>query len=131
MFDLKFYEYADNISAAWIWTRIKRVGTSRRSMFQEELGYIEGGSDSLVKALVNAIQVRGGRIALSAPATRIETCDGRVTGVTVGAETHAAAAVISTVPTPFVSRRSPIYRVTYEIVTMGSAISASSAWCSA
>ena len=86
MFDLKFYEYADNISAAWIWTRIKRVGTSRRSMFQEELGYIEGGSEPLVKALVNAIQVRGGRIALSAPATRIEVCDGRVTGVTVGAE---------------------------------------------
>ena len=27
LFELKFYEYADNISAAWIWTRIKRVGT--------------------------------------------------------------------------------------------------------
>ena len=35
LFALKFFEYADNISAAWIWTRIKRVGTSRRSMFQE------------------------------------------------------------------------------------------------
>ena len=28
------------------------VGTSRRSMFQEELGYIEGGSETLVNALV-------------------------------------------------------------------------------
>ena len=26
LFDLKFYEYADNVSAAWIWTRIKRIG---------------------------------------------------------------------------------------------------------
>ena len=33
LFDLKFYEFADNISAAWLWTRIKRVGTSRKSLF--------------------------------------------------------------------------------------------------
>ena len=52
---LKFYQYADDISAAWIWTRIKRLGTSRRSMFQEELGYIEGGSETLIHALVAAI----------------------------------------------------------------------------
>ena len=54
LFELKFFEYADNISAAWIWTRIKRVGTSRRSLLQEELGYIEGGSETLVHALVRA-----------------------------------------------------------------------------
>ena len=48
LFDLKFYEYADNVSASWIWTRIRRVGRSRRSLLQEELGYIEGGSETLV-----------------------------------------------------------------------------------
>ena len=48
LFDLKFYELADNISAAWIWTRIKRVGASRRSLMQEELGYIDGGSKKLL-----------------------------------------------------------------------------------
>src|SRR3546814_1937592 len=36
LFDLKFFEYADTVSAAWIWTRIKRVGTSRRSLMQEQ-----------------------------------------------------------------------------------------------
>src|SRR6516164_5119420 len=35
LLELKFFEYADNISAAWIGTRIKRVGTSRSSIFQE------------------------------------------------------------------------------------------------
>ncbi len=34
LFDLKFYEYADNISAAWIWTRIRRIGRSRKSIFR-------------------------------------------------------------------------------------------------
>src|SRR6516225_9024569 len=67
LFDLKFYEYADNIAAAWIWTRIKCLGTSRRSMFQEELGYIEDGSETLVKTLVREIKANGGRIVLSAP----------------------------------------------------------------
>ena len=43
LFALKFFHYKDNLSAAWIWSRIKRVGLSRKSMMQEELGYLEGG----------------------------------------------------------------------------------------
>ena len=49
---LKFYQYADNVSAAWIATRIRRIGNSRKSLLQEELGYLEGGSQTLVDALV-------------------------------------------------------------------------------
>jgi protoporphyrinogen oxidase len=107
LFDLKFYEYADNISAAWIWTRIKRLGTSRRSMFQEELGYIEGGSETLVKALVGEIKANGGRIVLSAPVSKIACRDSHVIGVQVGENTYPAEAVVATVPTPFVSRLVP------------------------
>jgi protoporphyrinogen oxidase len=44
LFELKFYEHADNISAAWIWMRMRRAWSSRKSLLQEELGYIEGGS---------------------------------------------------------------------------------------
>ena len=102
LFDLKFYEYADNISAAWIWTRIKRVGRSRRSLLQEELGYIEGGSETLVKALVSAIEKLGGRIHLAAPVEEIVSAGGRVQGVRSKGVEHAADAVICTVPTPFV-----------------------------
>ena len=107
LFRLKFFEYAENISAAWIWTRIKRVGTSRRSMFQEELGYIEGGSETLVRALTRAIEAQGGALRLNAPVTRVETAGDRVTGVTASDEFFAADAVISTVPTPLVGRIVP------------------------
>ena len=58
LFDFKFYEFADNISAAWMWTRMRRVGRSRKSMMQEELGYIEGGSKTLVDALVTGFRPR-------------------------------------------------------------------------
>lgn len=107
LFKLKFFEYADNISAAWIWTRIKRVGTSRRSLFQEELGYIDGGSETLVHALMGAIAQLGGVVRLKAPVTRITATGGAVTGVLVGDEQIAADAVISTVPTPLVPRLLP------------------------
>jgi protoporphyrinogen oxidase len=107
LFRLKFCEYADNISAAWMWTRIKRLGTSRRSVFQEELGYIDGGSETLVHALNDAIRRRGGEVRLATPASRVAIADGRVTGVVAGDETFAADAVISTVPTPLVPRLAP------------------------
>jgi protoporphyrinogen oxidase len=107
LFRLKFFEYADNISAAWIGTRIRRVGTSRRSMLQEELGYLEGGSDTLVQALVQSIRRQGGTIRLGTPARRIEIARNAVAGVTTPEETLRADAVISTVPTPLVSALVP------------------------
>jgi protoporphyrinogen oxidase len=102
LMDLKFYEMAEDISASWIATRIRRVGTSRRSLFQEELGYIDGGSQTLVDSLVRAFTKMGGRLHLSTPARRVTVEVGRVTGVEVADRAFAADAVISTVPTPFV-----------------------------
>src|SRR5208282_4532702 len=80
LFRLKFYELADNISAAWIWTRIKRVGSSRRSLMQEELGYIEGGTETLVAAMVAAIKTTGGEIRLGAKVEEVTITAGRVSG---------------------------------------------------
>lgn len=107
LFDRKFYEYADNVSAAWIWTRVKRIGRSRKSMFQEELGYIEGGSQTLVDCLVARIEEMGGKVRTSAPVNEIVSQDGQVTGVRVGEEFITADAVICTVPTPLVSAMVP------------------------
>lgn len=107
LFHLKFYELADNISAAWIWTRIKRVGSSRRSLMQEELGYIDGGTETLVDALVGAIKAAGGDIRLGTKVEQVTTCGGRVTGVVVDGAQEAYDAVVSTIPMPFVSRLVP------------------------
>ena len=103
LLDLKFHEYADNISAAWVWTRIRRIGRSRRSLLQEELGYIEGGSETLVKALVSSLESLGARLLLNQRVEKILTEQGRVRGVKANGVEHEAEAVISTMPTPFVS----------------------------
>ncbi|SIQ10338.1 UDP-galactopyranose mutase [Rhizobium sp. RU35A] len=107
LMELKFYELADDISASWIATRVRRIGNSRRSIFQEELGYIEGGSQTLVDALVKAFTDKGGRLHLSMPAQKVVTENGRVTGVQAGERFFPADAVISTVPTPYISTLVP------------------------
>jgi protoporphyrinogen oxidase len=104
LLELKFYQHAETISAAWIWQRMKRVAQSRRSLFQEEMGYIEGGSEALVLALVHAIERHGGVIHLSAPARRILTHGEAVAGVeTADGRQFSANQVISTVAMPLVA----------------------------
>jgi protoporphyrinogen oxidase len=107
LFELKFFEHADTVSAAWIWTRIKRVGTSRKSLMQEQLGYIDGGSETLVRALVEAIERREGEIRLGTPVREVVVVDGRVTGIRTDAGVDPVDAAISTMPTPYVSRLVP------------------------
>jgi protoporphyrinogen oxidase len=107
LFKHKFYEFRENISAAWIWTRVRRIGRSRKSMMQEELGYLEGGTETLVHALVAAIEGRGGRILLGQAAQQVLTEAGSVSGVATAAGVLTAERVICTVPTPYVSRLVP------------------------
>jgi protoporphyrinogen oxidase len=102
LFQLNFFEYSDQISAAWIWTRIKRIGTSRRSLRQEVLGYIEGGSETLVRRLVERIEAAGGRIRLGTPIDRIAVEQASVRGVVPrGGGLEPFDAVISTVAIPY------------------------------
>jgi protoporphyrinogen oxidase len=105
--ELKFYEYADQVSASWIATRIKRIGNSRKSIFQERLGYVDGGSETLVEAVADDIRRKGGRIHLKTLAERVVVDGGRVTAVLAGGRQYPADAVICTVPTPLVNNLVP------------------------
>lgn len=107
LLELKFYEYANDISAAWIATRVKRIGNSRKSMMQETLGYIDGGTQTLVDGLMDGIKAMGGEIHLGAPVAEVTSEAGGVTGLRVGDVHHSFDHVISTVPTPLVRRMVP------------------------
>ena len=75
--------------------------------FQEELGYLEGGTITLIDALVEQITKHQGVVHLGRPAQRITVEEGRVTGVQT-AESHVPAdAVICTVPTPLIGALVP------------------------
>lgn len=107
LFHLKFYEYKDKLSAAWLGTRIKRVALSRKNLFQESLGYIEGGSETLLKKMQEFILARGGRIHLSAGIDRVNAPDGKVESITVRGETIPVDRVVSTAPIQYVPRLVP------------------------
>ncbi|HLQ19944.1 MAG TPA: NAD(P)/FAD-dependent oxidoreductase [Tabrizicola sp.] len=107
LFDYKFYDEAQSLSAAWIWSRVRRIGRSRYNLFREKLGYLDGGSATLLGALKADIQARGGEFRLSTPVSRVEMAAGRVKGVTAGGVTEGYDRVISTVPLPYVPRLMP------------------------
>jgi len=95
----KFSEHAPEISAAWIWARMVRLSRSRQSMWREELGYIEGGSQWVLEGLGRDLEKRGGQVRLKTPVEQILIEGGRVTGVRIAGETLPADIVISTVTT--------------------------------
>ena len=107
LFDYKFYEYTDNLSAAWIWSRIRRIGRSRYNLFKEKLGYLEGGSETLLQAMRSDIEKHGGKILLSSPVKKVHISNGAVTGVEVDGQVEQYDRVISTVPLPYIPRILP------------------------
>ncbi|MEL7940539.1 MULTISPECIES: NAD(P)/FAD-dependent oxidoreductase [Pseudomonas] len=107
LFDYKFYDYSDNLSAAWIWSRIRRIGRSRYNLFKEKLGYLEGGSETLLHGLRDYIQQHGGEFRLGTPASKVVIENGKVSGVEAGGELHTFDKVVSTIPLPYVPRLMP------------------------
>lgn len=107
LFELKFHRYTGNLSAAWIWSRMRRVGVSRRSIFQEQMGYLEGGSATLLNGLVRAIEGQGGTLRLRDAACEIVIENGVAIGVRGDTRFHSYDKVVSTVPMPYVSALVP------------------------
>ena len=107
LFDYKFYDYSNNLSAAWIWSRIRRIGRSRYNIFREKLGYLEGGSDTLLHAMRDAIVAGGGDLRLSTPVQKVVMEGGVVKGIESNGEVIAFDKVISTIPLPYVPRLMP------------------------
>jgi protoporphyrinogen oxidase len=103
----KFAEETDRISAAWIWSRIHRLASSRSRLFQEWLGFLDGGSDTFIDALVGAIAAKGGRIHCRSPVEKLYLEGSRVVGARVSGGDHAADALVSTIPLSFLLRIAP------------------------
>jgi protoporphyrinogen oxidase len=113
LFHYKFYELENELSAAWLGTRIQRVALSRKSLFQESLGYIDGGSELLLDAVAKRFLAAGGRIELGAEVQQvvIDRHSQRVTGVQVKehgqSQVRPVDAVVSTIPLPYLVQIAP------------------------
>jgi protoporphyrinogen oxidase len=105
LFHYKFYELQDQLSAAWLGTRIKRVALSRRSLFTEEMGYLVGGSEVLLDAVDDRLRSLGGEVRLRAAVEEVCIEPGpsgsHVAGVQVDGQRLPFDQVISTIPLPY------------------------------
>jgi protoporphyrinogen oxidase len=77
----KFGSYADEISAVWIWNKLKLRGSSRGKGQEERLGYLEGGFGQALEAWEADLRARGARIRLGLPVQAIRTVEGRASGI--------------------------------------------------
>jgi protoporphyrinogen oxidase len=74
---------------------------------KEESGHIIGGYASLLKAMADQIQARGGRIHLQTPVREIIIQDGQARGIQVGDQFMPFDVVAATVQTPIFKRLIP------------------------
>lgn len=112
-FELKFFEYAPELSASWIGTRIKRIALSRRSLMHESLGYLRGGSDTVLAAMARDLQARGGNLLLRHAVDEVVCVDGGVHGIRSNGETVGYDGVATTAPIQYVPRMVPALPVDF------------------
>ena len=104
----KFFQYTDVVSATWLATRIQRIGRSRASLMKEKLGHIAGGTQTLVDALVQGIEAHGGQVTCGSPVLSVTTAEAGLKKIeTAEGRIVYAHQVISTVPTPIVTKMIP------------------------
>lgn len=96
----KFGEEADNVSAAWLWSKLVDRGGSRDSGGRELLGYLRGGLGRLFDVLVERLEAAGHRIHLSEPVLALESEGSRISGIVTSGGRHAAGTVVSAVQLP-------------------------------
>ncbi len=107
LFAFKFYQFSNNLSAAWIWSRIRRIGRSRYNLFKEKLGYLEGGSETLLQAMKSYIENNGGEIRLKTPVQKVVIENNAVIGLNFSDSFEKFDCVISTAPIPYLPNLLP------------------------
>lgn len=107
LFKLKFYHHTENLSAPWIWSRIRRIGRSRYSLFEEKLGYLKGGSLTLLNAMRDYIEKNGGVIKLNSSISKLQISKDKLVGLIANETFYSFDKIISTVPLPLFARLIP------------------------
>lgn len=99
----KFGRHADQVSAVWIWNKLKLRGGSRGSSGQEVLSYYRGGFAALVDAMIAEIRRLGGEVRLGCAVSKVLARNGVAVGLATAQGDIAARRVLLTTPLPIAS----------------------------
>ena len=104
----KFDGSFEDTPATYIWSRLVRMKSTHKGLDQkEEAGYLIGGHETVVRALVDRIQAAGGKIFVNKPISKIIIENNEAKGFLVDGEVRAYDKVISTVALPIFSHLIP------------------------
>lgn len=97
----KFDGRYETIPMTYIWSRVKRMASTRHTVSQREvMGHIKGNLQCVVDMLRQQIMERGGTMLTNTTIDGIITDNGSVRGVSVGGRKHHHDVVTSTLPYP-------------------------------
>lgn len=96
----KFGDRAEEISAVWIWNKVKLRGGSRGKSGQERLGYLEGGFGLMVEGLEAKLTDMGVMVRKGTPVETVEPLDAGGFAVHVGNDlSRFDQVLVTTAPT--------------------------------
>jgi len=96
----KFGKAAEEVSAVWIWNKLKLRGGSRSKNGKEQLAYYKGGFGQLLLDLRQEIETYGGKVECSSKVHHIKEKNGQVHSVNVDGRDINADIVVVTTPLP-------------------------------
>ena len=98
----KFGQYARELSAVWMWSKLVLRGGTAAGAAGKCL-YFQGGFASLTRIIASQIHCGGGCIRTNTRVSGLAVRDGRVTGLIIGNEVLNADAVIATPALPIIA----------------------------
>ena len=104
LFDKKFFELSDPLSAAWIASRIRRVANSRDSILKESLGYLEGGTLSLIDKLIDNLKAHNGTLLCDEPVKKVTKNQNNTFTVESKSQQQEFDEVFFTIPLQYLSQ---------------------------
>ncbi|MBX2985918.1 MAG: NAD(P)/FAD-dependent oxidoreductase [Bacteroidia bacterium] len=112
MLDIKFGPYADKIPLSWMIGRLRQRLNSRKSG-DERLGYLQGGLDTLLQALLAKLNTLGVELINEAPATAINmNPDDSIRSVVTNKGTFEGGKFLFTIPGSIVGKLLPPFSAT-------------------
>jgi protoporphyrinogen oxidase len=96
LLDSKFDGRYDDLPATYIWSRSRRMSTTRDRGGREVMGWPEGGYQRLIDALASRIVALGGEIHTKTSVDRIVTAADRAAGIVVNGDFRAFDVVLCT-----------------------------------
>jgi protoporphyrinogen oxidase len=112
----KFGRNANEISMAWIWSKMRLRGRSRtRGGTKEALGYLDGGFGILAQTIATAIQERGGEVRTADRVLELSPSPGGGFDVVSRTRREHFDAVIATCAPPILAKLAPALPAGYRL----------------